>query len=157
MSLHLDTGIQGFSKPHAELAIWAADECHLPNDVRALLSSRGIWFTPCLGSYKGITELSYLTTSAAFWSIALELAAAQESVLMLGGKDSRNRHKATLVFLHPGLYVEDMDLGRMYSTSIAIAHTREAWTIPLNQPREHGREIVAFVCDKIDKFGEPIV
>lgn len=155
MSLHLDTGIQGFSKPHVDLALWAADDRHQPHEVRALLSARGIWFTPCLGSYKGKTELSYLTTHADFNGICHELCEDQESVLILGGKDSRNRHSAHLEFMRTGVDIPDMDLGRCYSVPIAIAHKREAWTIPLNQPREQGAEIVAFVCDHVDKFGEP--
>jgi len=160
MSQHQD-GIQGFSKPTQDLVLWAADSHHTAQEVRGYLTSLAIKFTPCLGCYKGVTEMSYVTTWADFDRIAGQLCAGQESVLILGSKDSLNRHKATLLFNWPkcgtinsGLNQWDpVDLGRMYSVPVAEAHKREAWTIPLQQS---GHEVLAFVCDHVDKFGEPI-
>jgi len=140
-------GIQGFSQPYSTLAIWSADVKHKPNDVRAFLSARGSWFIPCLGMYKGVTELSYLTAWSDFEEIAIELCAGQESVVRLGSMDSLSRRKATLVFRGGA---DDIDLGRMYSIPAADIHDHDAWTIPLQQPPGN---LNAFVCGFPDKFG----
>lgn len=149
-------GIQGFSKPCEPLALWAADKAHMPHDVRALLSALGIWFIPCLGSYKGETELSYLTKLADFWRIAGQLCRTQETVLRLGDMDSRSRRKAELLYLINGDLATRApdDLGRMYSIPAHDATLHEGWTIPLQQPPMG--EVLAYVCGHVDKFGNII-
>jgi len=150
MSQHSD-GIQGFSRPQVDLVIWAADADHTAQEVRGYLTSLNIIFTPCLGSYEGTTEMSYLTTWSDFNKIAGQLCEGQESVLIIGSKDSCNRHKATLLYQIAGNHV---DLGRMYSVPIHEAHKRKAWTIPLIQ---NNGEMLAFVCDHMDIHGQPII
>lgn len=143
--------IQGFSQPSIALALWAADPQHQPHEVRAYLSSKAIWFIPCLGSYKGATEMSYLTYWHDFMTVAGNLCSAQESTLCLGAMDSRSRRKATLVY-NDGR--PDADLGVLYSIPAADVHKHDAWTIPLQQP---SGGINAFVCGHVDKFGQTIM
>jgi len=145
--------IQGFSYPHADLVIWSADAQHAPPSVRALLSSRKIRFIPCFGSYNGHQELSYLTLRSDYESIKSLLCASQESILVLGSKDSRNRHKATLEFLDPA--IDAIDLGRLYSVSVAEAHSHASWTVPLHQSDPFG-ELKGYITSHINLYGNPI-
>jgi hypothetical protein len=149
-------GIQGFSRPRENLAIWAADATHKAHEVRAYLSSLGIWFIPCLGGYHGETEMSYLTTEADFWKIAGRLCGGQETVLLLGEMDSRSRRKATLLYLDGCLRqmtaaVRQEDLGRLYSIPAHDIAAHDSWTIPFQQPNG---EILAWVTGHPDKFGD---
>jgi hypothetical protein len=156
MSQHID-GIQGFSEPMEDLIIWAADSKHEAHSVRALLTHMNIQFTPCLGSYKGETGLSYITTETSFIRIAHILCDNQESIVRLGSKDSRNRHRATLIFWRDqlgGSRLPPVELGQMRSVPVHEAQSRDTWTIPLIQ---NNGEILAFVCDHVNKFGEPII
>ena len=148
-------GVQGFSTPDVDRCIWAADDKHQGHEVRAYLTSLGIEFTPMLGSYvhddgRRAVELAYYTTWDDYLRVA-HLCEAQESVLWLGGKDSHNRHKAVLRYADG----REVDLGRMYSVALDAATKRTAWSVPLDGKRDG--ELVAFVCDHIDKFGQPIV
>lgn len=152
--------IQGFSQPQADLVLWSADTIHAPHEVRAFLSARMIWFIPCFGAYKGATELSYLTTLADFEAIRPMFCTGQESILVLGSKDSRNRHRATLVYLDgfkplPDGFIATRteDLGRLYSVPIAEAHKRDAWTIPLHQADPFG-ELKGFITGFPDIHGD---
>lgn len=147
--------IQGFSQPHQDLALWAADApTFTAQEVRAYLSSKSIWFIPCLGMYNGICEMSYLTSWKSFLDIAGELCQNQESVLCLGSMDSLSRRKATLIYARDDGYWQHgapVDLGRLYSIPAAGIHEHDAWTIPLQQA---AGDCVAFVCGHIDKFGQ---
>ncbi len=143
--------IQGFSKPASDLALWSADTQHQAHEVRAYLSSLGIWFIPCLGAYQGKQEMSYLTSADDFWRISGNLCLGQESVLILGGMDSRARRKATLRFLINGdASPACAELGRLYSIPAAEIAAHDAWTIPLQQP---AGDLVAYVCGFPDIFG----
>ena len=157
--------IQGFSQPSTDLALWSADDKHKGHEVRGFLSSRDIWFIPCLGAYRmesgaKVTEMSYLTSWAGFLTMAPLFCEGQESVLRLGSMDSLSRRKATLIYNRPdGAWDHGapVDLGRLYSIPAADADQHDAWTIPLQQPAGC---LNAFVCGTPDKFGQmqaPIV
>jgi hypothetical protein len=154
MSQHLD-GIQGFSKPTETLVIWAADYWHEPHAIRAYLTHHKINFMPCLGSYEGERELSFLTSLATWENDLCKLFCHdQESVLILGTKDSCNRHLATLRYLNGTHKGSEVPVGRFYSMPVAQAFKRRAYTIPLIQTTG---EFLAFVCDPVDIHGKPIV
>jgi len=154
-------GIQGFSKPQSAMVIFAADAQHEGWHVRNYLSSRGVKFTPMLGSYRmadGIVvqEVSYFVSLHDYNVHCHQFAVGQESVLFLDHKDSRNRFAAQLMFNHKS-GKPAQDLGRMFSVPLIEAvegQWGDAWSIPLDGKRDGS--LVAFVCAQVDKYGEPI-
>lgn len=79
---------------------------------------------PLLGCYKGQAEQSFISNYKDFLTIEPWLE-AEESILHLGGCNSSNEPKATLVFLQTGIKTE---LGRLRAVSRDYALSCDSWT-----------------------------
>ena len=99
-----------------------------PSQERLLLEAKDIKYIPCLGSYRGQQENSYVINYKYFDKIApLLYSCNQESVMILD-----NQRNASLVYLKDKK-VEY--LGRWFEVSEKMAKAEDAWTQDLNTNR----------------------
>jgi hypothetical protein len=90
-------GIHSLSKPSDAKIIFAANS-FLTNYVNGFLQANGIKNSPCVGSYQGILENSWIVNYDQLSKIK-HLLINEQSILLLDQPNSRNELKATLIFL----------------------------------------------------------
>ncbi len=122
-------GIWGHSSPSTSHVIFSptVPTAELLGDtLRAILaraSNAGVPIKPVIGSYKGKLEFAFIVQA---WDLGTfrPFFEGQESVLLLGAHDARDRRKATLVYLDGRM----TELGTYGSVTEAEAKASEAWT-----------------------------
>jgi hypothetical protein len=96
-------------------------------DLVQVLSSNNIGHKKLVGCYKGKEEDSWIIKYDDFPLVfKAGLLGDQESVLILGPCDARDRRPAKLAFLNP--LDNSKELGKFHSVSEATAKAQDAWT-----------------------------
>lgn len=95
---------------------------------RVWATAQGIAFKSLKGCYQGQTEDSFIVGIEDFPKVR-PWTAGQESVLLLGPCDARDRRSATLLFRDGGR----QQLGKFHACSKAAALSRSAWTYDPSQ------------------------
>lgn len=129
-----DGGIWGHSSPigaNHYILFAVSDNLIMNAALTGWMKGQGIGYKPLLGSYKGKTEQSYITSYENLPKLfAVGWLAGQESVLVLGPCNTLDERPASLMFLNPegNAFIKGEDIGMFRTVSRAKAHAQEAWT-----------------------------
>lgn len=94
------------------------------NAFKVAMAHANITVKPLMGSYKGVTEYSFVSRMNDYPAISAWLD-EEESILHIHSFNSRDVPKATLIYLKEG---RREDIGHMIAVSREEALAQESWT-----------------------------